>query len=78
MHCPPCHVGCVAIPEDFTCPVSLGDTGQFDCTSRSIHLVLPHWTGQVDWVPEAFTCPVSLDRPGRLDFLRTCLFRWSD
>ena len=38
LHCPLCQVGCVALPEDFTCPVSLGDTGQFDWTSRSLHL----------------------------------------
>ena len=36
-HCPLCQVGCVAFPEDFTCPVSLGDTGQFNWTSRSLH-----------------------------------------
>ena len=38
MHCPLCQVGCVVLPEDFTCPVSMGDTGQFDWTSRSLHL----------------------------------------
>ena len=38
-------------------------------------LVLPHWTGKVDWVPEAFTCPVSLDRPGRQDFEARWLLR---
>ena len=38
MHCPLCQVGCVALPEDFTCPPSLDETGKFDWTSRSLHL----------------------------------------
>ena len=28
----------MALPEDFTCPVSLDETGQFDWTSRSLHV----------------------------------------
>ena len=31
-------VGCVALPQDFTCPLSLDETGQFDWTSSSLHL----------------------------------------
>ena len=57
---PLCQVGCATFPEDFTCPVSLGDTGQCYWTSRRLHLasttgrqkpslVLSHWTGQDDW-----------------------------
>ena len=47
--------GCATLPEDFTCPVSLGDTGQFDWTSRSLHSSCLTGQAQVDWVPEAFT-----------------------
>ena len=35
---PLCQVGCATFPEDFTCPVSLGDTGQCYWTSRRLHL----------------------------------------
>ena len=35
---PLCQVGCATLPEDFTCPLPLGGTGQFDWTSRSLHL----------------------------------------
>ena len=38
LHCPLCQVGCVASPEDFTCPVSLDGTGPYDWTSRSLHV----------------------------------------
>ena len=30
--------GCATLPEDFTCPVSLGDTGQVGPGTRSLHL----------------------------------------
>ena len=33
-----CQVGCATFPEDFTCPVSLGDTGECYWTSRRLHL----------------------------------------
>ena len=29
--------GCATLPDDFTRPLSLGETGQFDWTSRSLH-----------------------------------------
>ena len=34
---PLCQVGCATFPEDFTRPVSLGDTGQCYWTSRRPH-----------------------------------------
>ena len=34
---PLCQVGCATFPEDFTRPVSLGDTGQCYWTSRRLH-----------------------------------------
>ena len=43
-------------------------------------LVLCRWVTQASstGLPDAFTCPTAFGWPGRLDFLRTCLFRWSD
>ena len=35
---PLCQVGCATLPEDITSPVSLGETGPYDWTSRSLHL----------------------------------------
>ena len=69
------------VPEAFTCPAALDRPGRLGARSLHLScrtgqarstgcqkppLVLPHWTGQDDWVPEAFTCPAALDRPGRL------------
>ena len=68
-----CQVGCATVPEDFTCPLSLDETGKFDWTSRSLHLSCragqARSTGLLYKKPEAFTRPTAFGWPG----LRLCL-----
>ena len=45
---PLCQMGFATLQEDITSPVSLGGTGLL-LDFQKPSLVLPHWTGRVDW-----------------------------
>ena len=61
---PLCQVGCATLPEDFTCPLPLGGTGQYDWTSRRLHLSRHTGRASTSGRQKPVTRPVTLDRPG--------------
>ena len=77
---PLCQVGCATLPEDFTCPLSLDETGQVDWAPEAFTCPVPlDSPGRLDFVfklPEAFTSPTAFGWPGRLDFSRVSDSFW--